>query len=255
MTKYSPVAPVGILEQLHEEAQLDDYLLLLAHDVLEEPRRYTDLLAYWRMVHGEEATVIMDNGTIEKGSPVLLTELLEAASLAEADVVVGPDIVGDFGETKKLMMEQGDTIRESYKMMLIPQGETIEEVCECIRWMDERFLVPGEQWWGIPRWFANEFGSRQTAINYINNYARGMGTIKIHLLGMSNNIKDDLRCCKTLSVVGIDSANPLVLGYLHESMEDPDRDQHPERGNFWESDNLHPMITDNVKWMHNAVSK
>lgn len=254
MTKYSPIAPIGLLQQLHDDRLLDNYLLLLAHDVLEHDQAYLKLIEEWEETSLQPTTIIMDNGTIENGAPVSLEDLMEAAALVDANVVVGPDVVGDYEETKKLMMEQGDIIRGSYKMMLIPQGETLEMACECVRWMDERFPTPEEQWWGIPRWMANDFGTRQGVITYINNYARGSGEIKIHLLGMSEDLDDDLRCAKTLSVVGIDSANPMVLGYLHESIEDPQRPKHPERGDYWSSDYLHPLMSDNVRWVHNALA-
>ncbi len=254
MTKYSPIAPVGLLKQLHEGRLLDNYLLLLAHDVLENVSEYVHLIGEWEEASIKPTTIIMDNGVIERGAAVPLADLLDASGLVGADIVVGPDVVGSYEETKKLMMDQGDTIRGSYKMMLIPQGETLEMACECVRWMDERFPTPEEQWWGIPRWMANDFGTRQGVITYINNYARGSGEIKIHLLGMSEDLDDDLRCARTLSVVGIDSANPMVLGYLHESIEDPQRPKHPDRGDYWKSDYLHPLMSDNVKWMHNALA-
>lgn len=255
MTKYSPIGPIAVLEELEEKALLDDYLLLLAHDVLAEPSRYDDMIARWRYHHQAGSTIIMDNGVIERGAPVPLQDLLEASNWVGADVVVGPDVVGDFQATQKLMIEQGDLIRQDFQMMLIPQGETLEEACECVRWMDEKYATAGPQWWGIPRWMANKFGSRAGVINYINNYARGSGDIRIHLLGMSENFEDDIQCSRTLSVIGIDSANPLVLGWYHEALADPAHPPHMERGNYWECTELHPIMIDNVQWMHNAIAR
>jgi len=250
MAKYSPIAPLPILLQLKERKLLGDYLLLLAHDVCKYPREYEELA----FDLGDEATIIMDNGTIENGSPVSLAMLMEAASIVNANVVVGPDVVGDFQETQKLMIEQADFIRQDHELMLIPQGDCLEEICECIRWMDERYQTPTSQWWGIPRWIANEVGSRSGPINYINNYARGNAPPKIHLLGMSHDLRDDIECSKTLSVTGIDSANPLVLGYNNRRLNAYKEAAHIPRGTYWdECIEVNEMMAGNVEWLRDVL--
>ena len=249
MTHYSPVAPLPILHQLHKKGLLGNYLLLLAHDVVAAPRQYEE----FAFDLGDEATIIMDNGVIENGEPVSLAVLLEAASIVNANIVVGPDSLGDYDETKKGYMENADFIREDYDLMLVPQGQSLEEICECIRWMDERFPENGsERWWGIPRWIANELGSRQGPINYINNYARGNGDVRIHLLGMSRHLDDDIQCAKTLSVRGIDSANPLVLGYYNERINSPGTG-HMKRRDYWNATELTELMEYNVEWVRSVI--
>ncbi len=252
MTEYSPVAPIEVLSELHNRDLLGNYLLLLAHDVNKHPYEYQDLCADIFEKHGA-ATIIMDNGVIENGAPVSLGDLLMAAETVEANVVVGPDRVGDFDGTKILMMEQGDTIRQDYDMMLIPQGDNLEEICECIRWMDERFPENGsKRWWGIPRWIANKLGTREGPINYINNYARGSGDVRIHLLGMSEHLDDDVQCCKTLSVKGIDSANPLVLGHYNHIINGIG-EHHMKRRDFWKATEVNEMMAHNVEWIRDVI--
>jgi hypothetical protein len=251
MTQYSPVAPIPVMQELLEMGHLGNYLLLLAHDVLENVHEYEMLINDATDILGD-LHIIMDNSVIEKGMPVTLSDLLEASALLNADVVVGPDVVGDYDATKIQYMEQADTIRQDYELMLVPQGETLEEICECIRWMDERFPDRGDRWWGIPRWIANELGSREGPINYINNYARGEGDVKIHLLGMSNHLDDDIRCCKTLSVKGIDSANPLVLGYYNHRINSPGK-THMKRRDYWSALEVNNLMQHNVEWIRSVI--
>lgn len=252
MTQYSPVAPLPLLRELLQAGHLGNYLLLLAHDVLKDPHGYNDFVADAFEQMGP-LTIIMDNSVIEQGVPVTLAQLMEASSVVEADIVVGPDAVGDYEETKKRFMEQADYIRDDYALMLVPQGETLEDICECIRWMDERFPDDGKRWWGIPRWIANTFGTRAGPITYINNYARGLGDVQIHLLGMSQHLEDDIQCCKTLSVRGMDSANPLVLGYNNIMLNAFGQPQHHERGDYWEQDELSETMLYNVTWLRDVI--
>jgi hypothetical protein len=245
--KYSPIGPLDVLQGLFDAEQLGDYLLLLAHDVYAHPAEYEEMID-----SVGPCTIIMDNGTVENGAPVSLANLLEAASIVEADVVVGPDMIGDFDGTKKLMLEQADFILEDYDLMLIPQGDTLEEVCECVRWMDEKYHTVGDMWWGIPRWITNEMNSRSGVINYINNYHRAEGNTNIHLLGLSRNLDDDIMCAKTLSVRGIDSANPLVAGWQGFSLQNG---IHHDRGAYWEScKEVTPLMLQNVEYVRNAIN-
>jgi hypothetical protein len=245
--KYSPVAPISVLQGLYDRNILGDYLLLLAHDVIKNPYAYEEMVEVVM-----PSTIIMDNGVIENGTPVSLDELMEAASIVDADIVVGPDMVGDFVGTKKLMIEQADFILENYQLMLIPQGDSYHEICECIRWMDERFHTVGDMWWGIPRWITNKLGSRSAPITYINNYCRAEGQTNIHLLGMSKNLDDDIMCAKTLSVRGIDSANPLVCGWLGYSIQ---HGVHHDRGIYWEEcKEVTDLMAQNVEFIRHAIN-
>lgn len=252
--QYSPIAPVHLLKQLDNVGALGPYLLLLAHDVLAHPKEYLELIESQLETHPNELFIIMDNGVIEKGAPVSLNNLLEAADLVEANVVVGPDIVGNLKGTKALMMEQADFIKEDYSLMFIPQGGNFAEIFDCIDWYTERFPEiahsDAPSYWGIPRWVANELGSRHTIVNDIITYDE---QAKIHLLGMSYNLRDDLATCLHPNVMGIDSANPLVLG--HRGYRIYQDSEHYPRENFWDeclevnADMLH-----NVRWVQGALN-
>ncbi len=250
--KYSPIAPISILRQLFKKKSLDNYLLLLAHDVLEHSHEYEKLVHDMRE-WDDETFIIMDNGTIERGSPVSVGDLVEAANLVEADCIAAPDVVGDFLATQKLCMEQGSALAAHFPLMLIPQGATSTEIYDCIDWMDARFpILNGDtRYWGIPRWFTNTLGTRSTCINYIANYT---GMCKIHLLGMSGSLKDDFECCRMPYVMGIDSANPLVLGYNHVLISGK-AEHHMPRGDYWdECTEVTPLMEYNVEYVHNVLS-
>lgn len=254
MAKYSPVAPIALLEQLYTQGLLGGYLLFLAHDVLKFPQQYVDLVSDLKIKYEDELFIIMDNGVIERGAPVGTGELLEAANLVDANVVVAPDMIGDFAGTKKLMMDRGVAlIQRDFHVMLVPQGKDLAEVCECINWMAEKFPSNGTpQYWGIPRWITNELGSRQGIIIYINiHYPKA----RIHLLGMSSYLQDDITCTKAQNVIGIDSANPLVMGYNNRRINTPEWPAHMDRGTYWDAcTRLNSMTKYNVEWVHSVIS-
>lgn len=255
MTHYSPIGPIKILRQLQEHNILGDYLLLLAHDVLDHPQEYVELIDTAQAIHDDEKClfIIMDNGVIERGEPVSLPQLLEATDLVGADVVVGPDVVGDFFGTKKLMMDQGDKIRRDYPMMFVPQGGCLDEIFQCIDWYTEKFpeITSGDaaSHWGIPRWIANEVCSRQVIVQDIVAHDE---RAQIHLLGMSHRLDDDITSAKHPNVMGIDSANPLVLG--HQGIPILPNTIHMPRGDYWEASIVNEIMMQNVRWVRDALN-
>ncbi len=250
--RYSPIAPITILEALFDHDLLNDYLLLLAHDVVLHPARYEQLVFDLRAWYGEDSTfIIMDNGVIELGEPAPVHQIIEAANIVDASCVVAPDMVGSASGTKKLVMDHGNLLCREYPMMLVPQGETLAEICACADWLSEAYPANGTpRYWGVPRWIANKLKTRAGILNYLNTYH---SPCKIHLLGMSSNREDDLESLKAPHVMGIDSANPLVLGLNNIEMGRIPT-HHMERGEYWLATNLTRLMRDNVRWMHDVVS-
>lgn len=253
MPQYSPIAPVHMLQELQDKNLLGNYLLLLAHDVVAHPRKYNDLLFEVRdHYEPDNVFVIMDNGVVERGAPVPLEELLDAASIVDASCVVLPDVIGDFSATRRLVTSQLCPIANDYPIMCIPQGKNLQEVYDCIDWMAE-FLAQNmfkDTYWGIPRWISNKLRSRRSVVNYIN-MAYGN---KIHLLGMSEHMGDDFKCLGMKNVMGIDSANPLVLGMNDILMYNTMMYEHLPRDNYWQMPKMKEQMVMNVAWMHDAVS-
>ncbi len=255
MARYSPIAPLPLLEQLHEKEILGNYLLLLAHDVLEFPRGYIDLVDHIDVMedsYPKERFIIMDNSVVELYQAMPIDRVLEAANLVEADCIMTPDALGDFKATQKLVMESASVLRNcDFDLMKVPQGSNVGELVQCVDWLREYLMAPngGPDLWGIPRWVANEIGSRIPIIQYINAKCDDP---KIHLLGMSKNLDDDMRCTKLPGVMGIDSANPIVVGLAGLKMRLGDW-AHMHRGNYWGCTELRVDAIHNVEWMHGNV--
>jgi len=254
--RYSPVAPPHLLWQLHKEGLLNSYLLFLAHDVLEQPEPYERLATLMKTQEPskEEVFFMMDNSVIELGAPMPIARVLEAAEIVGADVVMTPDILHDRDATLRLSLEAAPIIQDAgFELMRIPQGKNYVELCRCIDLMMHDLPPPLESggcyYWGIPRWIASALGTRRHIVEYI---ADRYGNCKIHLLGMSRNVVDDLECTSHPQVIGIDSANPCVAGHLGVELS-LDAYVHWQRGDYWTTVNLNDTIQHNVRFMHQYV--
>ncbi len=252
--RYSPIAPLPLLEQLQGQGILGNYLLLLAHEVLKDPKGYIALVDNLVPLEAEKDTprfVIMDNGVIERGDAISTSELVEAANLVEADCVVTPDVVGDMAATKRLIMDQGHLVSRDFPLMRIPQGECISDLFQCIDWLNTYLPQQGNDpmYWGIPRWIANKLSTRVPIIDYINVVSIRP---KIHLLGMSQHLRDDQKSLLQRNIMGIDSANPLVMGIRGLRIHKGEW-MHMDRGGYWGEDVLCSEAIENVEFIHNVV--
>ncbi len=253
MSKYSPIGPLPLLQQLHEHNLLGNYLLLLAHEVLKDPRGYIDLIDEIENTDENPRFVVMDNGVIELDEALSVLEVVEAACYVGANCIIMPDVLGDFPATQKKVMEQISALRNcGFPIMKVPQGSNVGELVQCTDWLRDYLKPPNgdPDYWGIPRWVANNMGSRIPIVQYINACNPKP---RIHLLGMSNDLKDDLRCLTMPSVVGIDSANPIVNGQAGRSITGIAY-KHMDRGDLWEQTELTASTLYNVEFMQNAGS-
>lgn len=240
---YSPIAPIKVLQDLHKEGNLGSYLVLLAHDVGDNLDEYQALVKAIRFethnVNDPGPFIILDNSTVELGAPILANSMLMLAARIGADAWVLPDVMEDKWLTLKAIDDAMDIIeRTMIPFMRIPQGGSLEEIMECIEEIDKRCTLRGDhkefgELWGVPRWIANKFGSRKPIIQYLN--ALGKPNVSIHLMGMSRNFQDDIDCTSLPNVIGIDSANPVVIGQESILMNHLDGFvPHKDRGNLWE---------------------
>lgn len=254
--KYSPVGPIGVLQYLQDEEPdaLGHYVLLIAHDVLDHPLEYAGLTNTVR--NSAEHQIILDNGVIEHGEALSTERLIEAAHLTNALTVVLPDVLRDKDATIELARLNIETLfSEHLEPILVPQGKNTTELVECVDTL--RTLKKGPySCWGIPRWIANDLGSRIPIVQYINQRCEKPW---IHLLGMSHNISDDLRCTKLPNVQGIDSANPIVLGLNGITLGWRNFQwQHMDRGNYWESNGIGLLeraggVLSNIQTIRDAI--
>ena len=250
--RYSPIAPIHLLQQLYREGALGDYLLFLAHDVLAHPEEYETLVAVLRD-EDKEPFIIMDNSVVELGHPMVADDVIEAACVIEASCIMTPDVLGNFEKTQTLVLQDRQELMHSgFPLMRVPQGSTIDEIKQCIEWLSDRIPphFAHENYWAVPRWVTNNFGTRIEIIQYI---LATQADPKIHLLGMSKNVADDLDCTTIAHVMGIDSANPLVMGQAGLHMSDEHTYAHWDRGSFWAHKLLTTAAIDNVRYMHQHV--
>ncbi len=251
--RYSPIGPIKILERLQEYDALGNYLLVLTHEVLADDLGYSLLLDSMPDSVESPAFIIMDNGVIELGKALTLDQGVEAADIARADCIVMPDVLGDFEGTMDLVLSQLPRLQDcGYPIMKVPQGKDLSEVVRCIDWLAEvEIAYPDDvDYWGIPRWISNKFGTRAPVIEYINTLRPDP---TIHLLGMSHNWTDDISCAKRRNVIGIDSANPIVRGLLGGVMAGGEP-EHVDRGDYWEKTDINRAVIENIKYVREAIT-
>ncbi len=254
MPRYSPIAPIALLENMLGQAIIGNYLLLLAHDVLANQYRYALLLQHIRSVYSENVFIMMDNSLVELGEALEAAAVIEAAKVVRADCIMTPDALGGFEETRRLVEVQTDQLLDSgFDLMRVPQGKDFKELTECVNWL--RLQLPAEplepEYWGIPRWITNKLGSREPTIAYIN----GTGDIEtsVHLLGMSEDFNDDMACTQVSGVMGIDSANPVVLGQKGYDIS-AGFTTHMDRGDYWSHSTLSSLAYRNIEWVRDAIN-
>lgn len=225
MSQFAPIAPIRVLKQLQKESPklFGNYHLVLAHEVLEYPVAFDDLY------NKPDLFVILDNSVVELGHAMHPGDLLEAASIVNANVIVLPDVIGNFFETVKASSDAYSRLKgnvdSGVEFMIVPQGSSYKEVLRCATVIRER--ISGRMWIGIPRWITNKLGSRiytLTAMLDVYNSS-------IHLLGFSDNLADDIACARLPEVVGIDSSVPFLYGahwkplWLEPEMKRPSREE------------------------------
>lgn len=248
MAKYSPVGPIAVLEQLHKYNVLGDYLLLIAPDVIAHPNRYKALVDSLRQTV-DDLFIIMDNGVIENGTPLDIQSTLLACDVVKANVVVLPDTLRSREATCKAAVEAAQVVQDHYDIMAVPQGRTTAEVLSCVEQLRDSI---DPKYWGIPRWMANDFGSRHYAVDAVMHCTRNP---HVHLLGMSQRHADDLECSHRIGVSGIDSANPLVMG-MH-NIKQAGNFVHLDRNfggkNYWDCTDVNEIMVQNVKTIRKYV--
>jgi len=234
MARFAPVAPPQILKLLGDTSPelLGDYHLFLAHDIVEQEAAYAEIRkAYW----SPEWYIIMDNSLIELGHPVDLDVMRRACEIFPPNVIVLPDYLADFAGT---IQASTRAYREWSNAGLGPflgviQGRTLDEMKRCA---EHLLVLPQVRALGIPRVVTKTIGSRRAITKYVVErkqqlHRRGRD-IDIHLLGFSDNIRDDIECARIHEVGGIDSAVPIRLGFHHIKFN-LDLDWHPPRGDYW----------------------
>lgn len=225
MGQFAPVAPIQILEAMKEVGDhiLGRYHLLLAHHVLEEPERFTQLFNDM-----PPCTIFMDNSIVELGDAASDEKVLEAceviyastpkAGLGHAHHWIYPvltDVMGNAEETKKRSTTSynwwmAQEVSDRFWPMVVLQGDSWESFTQTADYFLLNEAFKGIAYVGIPRVLVGSLGTRRHAIRYVDAIRPD---VNVHLLGFSDDVTDDVICCNDPSVEGIDSAVPIRYSY------------------------------------------
>ena len=251
MTKFAPVCPIRMYEQLKKEApgMWGDYFLLLAHDVVKNAKRYSKVFIDENAC---DYTIIMDNSVIELGTAARPQVLADACRAVNADVLAIPDVLENglatVDKAVEFLNEWNPLMVIPPKLMFIPQGDCMDDYVECV--MRACDLNIPMDWIGIARNVTDRLvTSREQLIGF---FATLLPESKLHLLGFSSNPYDDLRCAKSPLVAGIDSAVPLRTRDFYNKDSLVILDPGP-RGDWWENGILYQDQINNAEIIHQLI--
>lgn len=258
---YSPIAPIKLLTHLYNAGILGDYLLLLAHDVLDNEAAYIELLSNMRAENpAKQPFIILDNSLVELGHPMKMVDIRRASSVVNADVIILPDCLRDARETIKLSFDflnswdyrmYAATGCKNPEFMAVIQGVNVPQLVYCASALAG---IAEVTYWGIPRILVKDFGSRMI-VDHLVGLSANVPTEqrKVHLLGMSDNLADDIFCAGQLGALGIDSANPLVQGQKGIDIRNIDYG-HGSRKDFWDHTNLESQTMINISMLREQIA-
>ena len=156
----------------------------------------------------------MDNSLIELGHPLPPADILRAAELVRARAIVLPDKLGDAAFTVRASEQAALDLGKppAYAgYMCVVQGQNVEEVMQCA---EDLVSLPHVKYLSIPRVLANLGMSRIDLAQKIYDRHK----LPLHLLGFSDNMRDDMMAATMSGVMGIDSAMPIWLGAKGQSL-------------------------------------
>lgn len=211
--KTATILPTNYLSLISE----DDYHMCLAH-LIGKDKEYTNF--YHTMGNTPGKYVIMDNGLIE-GDPRPIEELVEKACEIRAHEIILPDVFRDTEATLEAACEAMDYLNDfenlPFRLMAVPQGDTLDEWLYCAEQMIEWDI----DCLGIPKVLVDIVGrdGRLEALKALGNRVRGLD---IHLLGCWETPLEITMIEKAVQqkiikpVRGVDSAIPYV--YAREGL-------------------------------------
>lgn len=221
MTKFAPVAPIQVLEGLyaHSPETFGKYHLLLAHHTVEHKARFRDLFQR-ASDDGHHCEIIMDNSIVELGEAVDFDMIADAVSTVDTPghevFPVLPDVMGE-GEATRLevakVYKQWEADMPGQGFVAVCQGKDWEDYTESVRQFTDYDQYPAISMYSIPRILVKTIGSRVRAASFMRQHLEVNGDqyAKIHFLGFSDDITDDIDSTKIIEGAGIDSAVPLRI--------------------------------------------
>lgn len=177
-----------------------DYTLLLAHLIDADT-------TYKQVCTAKNGYKILDNSVIELGEAVDIHHLNSIARDIGAHELILPDVFKNKEKTIESVDNAIKTLKEiykdceiPYKLMAVPQGNTMQEFKECL----DMFLEnPDIDVLGIPKLLDSMLlTSRRHVLEYLHTHPKRKNK-QFHLLGMQNNLEE---------IHGIATAYPWVRG-------------------------------------------
>lgn len=191
----------------------DDYHMCVYQEVVKQPK-YAEF--FKEMAEDPSKYVIMDNGAAEEVNPTAY-ELMKAYEIVKPQEIVLPDMVGDkeitLHRTREAFRIFTDKhLSSEYRYMMVPQGETFTEWCDCL---DEMLMLRPYSV-GVSKFMTKilqeELGDgtnvRLELVDMILQRCKVLDVkVKIHLLGCYNHPREIGEIIKVFPVVrGVDSA-------------------------------------------------
>lgn len=224
MADFYPVASAQVLLGLHKAGELKHGFLVEAHQIMEDIPAYGSLFQATTVEN-----IIVDNGAGILGKPcdpIIMSNSIDIVKEAFTGHIVSviPDVYENSAATYQSVREfvsNPKHLDTRVQYMLVPQG--LDE--NTFLWCLEKCIVVDEVdhwvgWIGIPRNVANNHGSRERAVKLVKALCPDK---KIHLLGFSDNVADDVLCARMPEVESIDSSVPIRAAprrvYMHEKRE------------------------------------
>jgi len=226
--KFAPVVPFHFYQQFLLHNYIPQSILLLAHDVVAHPQEYEEL---FMDVRWKNTTIFMDNSLVELKKAVDINMVHEAVEIVGPHkrrvVVICPDVMAEAQASAKLTKDSWPEWAwkfRNFEKLVVIQGSNMPGFIGCAEELAE--LDP--EWVSIPRVTEGLWGyHRRELIPYIKAIFPGS---KIHLLGFSDYIWEDLRAAGHPDVRSIDSAVPFRM-----ATNDILSEQIPPRGNWWDT--------------------
>ena len=257
MPLFAPVCPPRIYKRLFLNTRSRGmYFLLLAHDIIANEENRSE---YAKLFKSRQfpAQVHLDNSVIELGDSVSMETLWDAADVVNANTIVLPDVLCKSQETVAstlrgyedfMLLKNTRTVDSRYprNFMVIPQGETMAQWLWCLESIVKEIGDKNIPWVGIPRNITGRIAdTRRHAIEATQLLVPGA---MIHLMGFSDQVFDDFRCCFMNRVAGIDSAVPMRFKGAFMISGDPGK-----RGNWWEECEWTPQMGENVDRVRDLI--
>jgi len=211
------ILPTKFLPIIEDE----EYHMCLAH-LIGKDDTYT---RFYSKMAQKGRYVIMDNGVIE-GDPRPIEEIVKKALMIKANEIVLPDVYKNMLATLEKTYEAIRYVKGNFpfKLMGVPQGETIDEWIQCA----ETMIMMDIDVIGVPK-VLTDIGGRDARIEVLEILGNRLRGLDIHMLGCWKTPLEAtlIECAVRDEIIpkvrGIDSAIAYVYSKAGIKVDSDDR--------------------------------